>query len=800
MIIKTLSCERFAGLQDSTIRLDPGMNILLGKNESGKSTMADLMYHLFFRDVRIGKREVEDKAFADTYFPKGIEADGDIIDGSVTFQTEKGTYKLSKEWSFGGSLCRMTLPDGTRLSSETEIKQILSDILGYGKGIYDEVIFPSQKRRQSLLTALFPQGDRKKDSPDERLVQALASTVNKAVLETGGVALDQLEARLAEKIAQYELRWDDASQMPEGGRKRGLQNRWKNAGRVLEAYYALEAARELLKQTEETEQTVENLSAQFRDVRQQRRDAQEERDRFATVQSILQNRENLRQLLMTAQRQIRQMETDLELWPIVLSQKASAEKLSHELYAAQILELDAAVKELFNTQSRKQEELDALGIVTRDTLRDAQELNLSIRTNQAKLQGMNLSARIRRFSDTDIQVTAAASGTTVPVEGDSFSITEAVTITVPDVLQLQLMPKGIDLDALQMQLTENRNKLAGILQENRVNSLEELRQNMERGQELAKQIQALNQQIQVKLGALSLEELKAAAASVTAPDRLKDALRAELMALCGNISADKFIGQKESQLQNLQQHYGSQEQLKDKLASARQEAEGYRRKLEDADQVPDAYQRITDPDRYFETLKQNVLNLENTLEKLEDKLRSAQPAADAPSAEDCREICQDLEERFAEEKRQLYRWRHIREVFLELKEQEKQDPTQDISQHFREYLSILTDHSLEMTSMDEKLQATFTSGHSRLTHGTLSEGTKDTIGLAFRLAMLEHLYPQGGAVAVFDDPFTDMDPSRTRQACALLQHFARNNQVLFITCDEKYLTLLSGKELSLIKD
>ena len=66
--------------------------------------------------------------------------------------------------------------------------------------------------------------------------------------------------------------------------------------------------------------------------------------------------------------------------------------------------------------------------------------------------------------------------------------------------------------------------------------------------------------------------------------------------------------------------------------------------------------------------------------------------------------------------------------------------------------------------------------------------------------MLEHLYPQGGAVAVFDDPFTDMDPSRTRQACALLQHFARNNQVLFITCDEKYLTLLSGKELSLIKD
>jgi len=75
----------------------------------------------------------------------------------------------------------------------------------------------------------------------------------------------------------------------------------------------------------------------------------------------------------------------------------------------------------------------------------------------------------------------------------------------------------------------------------------------------------------------------------------------------------------------------------------------------------------------------------------------------------------------------------------------------------------------------------------------LSEGTKDTIGLAFRLAMLEHLFPNGGGLVVFDDPFTEMDENRTKQACKLVQKFAdAGNQVIFVTCDNKYRSMLSG--------
>ncbi len=107
-------------------------------------------------------------------------------------------------------------------------------------------------------------------------------------------------------------------------------------------------------------------------------------------------------------------------------------------------------------------------------------------------------------------------------------------------------------------------------------------------------------------------------------------------------------------------------------------------------------------------------------------------------------------------------------------------------------MSVITDGILRLEAMDEKMSVRLSSGTHALTYDILSEGTKDTISLAFRLAMLEHLYPEGDGLAVFDDSFTDMDPKRRVEACRLISKFAEKNQVIFITCDEKYLEYLQG--------
>ena len=82
-------------------------------------------------------------------------------------------------------------------------------------------------------------------------------------------------------------------------------------------------------------------------------------------------------------------------------------------------------------------------------------------------------------------------------------------------------------------------------------------------------------------------------------------------------------------------------------------------------------------------------------------------------------------------------------------------------------------------------------------YGKLSEGTKDTVSLAFRLAVLDHLFPDGGGVIVLDDPCTDMDEGRAARSCELIQKYAGRHQVIFLTCREEYAGALGGNVIRL---
>ena len=53
MEIKRVSCDQFAGLLDREIDLDKGLNIIIGENESGKSSLVDLLYSLFLQSTSL---------------------------------------------------------------------------------------------------------------------------------------------------------------------------------------------------------------------------------------------------------------------------------------------------------------------------------------------------------------------------------------------------------------------------------------------------------------------------------------------------------------------------------------------------------------------------------------------------------------------------------------------------------------------------------------------------------------------------------------------------------------------------
>ena len=93
MKITNISCTQFAGTRDRNISFTDGVNVIYGKNESGKSTLVNLLSRTLFQNAKINGRT--DKEFCNLYFPsskRGSNIKGDFADGKVTFETKNGTY------------------------------------------------------------------------------------------------------------------------------------------------------------------------------------------------------------------------------------------------------------------------------------------------------------------------------------------------------------------------------------------------------------------------------------------------------------------------------------------------------------------------------------------------------------------------------------------------------------------------------------------------------------------------------------------------------------------------------------
>jgi uncharacterized protein YhaN len=223
-------------------------------------------------------------------------------------------------------------------------------------------------------------------------------------------------------------------------------------------------------------------------------------------------------------------------------------------------------------------------------------------------------------------------------------------------------------------------------------------------------------------------------------------------------------------------------------------------KEQESADIPEEYKRIPDPDAYRTSLDETVKQKRKTHEQaLKERSASKTRLEDAiEEAPDAAETLDQAARELSEAKALLKHWLHIQRVFQAQKEGIKTNPTQDIADRFTEYLQLISDGrvSSELPNTG-KLDMKIYSGNHTMDFDLLSEGTKETVSLAFRLAVLDHLFPEGGGVLVLDDPLNDMDPDRVAQSCRLIQECAKRHQVIFLTCRDEYLGLLGGNVIRL---
>lgn len=792
MRIKRVECEQFAGLQDRELEFEKGLNIVLGANECGKSTMIDLIYQLLFKDVKLDGRS--DDGFMDKYFPKKISGpQGDYIDGVLVFETDSGTFKLKKEWVKGVGSCKLTTPAGVSIKNTSEIKKILVSELQHRAGIYNEIVFPSQKRDQLAIESIMSALNKKSANLSETRLD-LTSTLTQAALETGGVSLEKIEKLLKSALAELSGRWDFTADAPEDSPKRAsYKNAWKNdAGLITKAYYEVDEIKSKQVEAENAERAIETVKAEIKNLLEKKKTAEKVRLDFQKYSGFLEQANLLSDAIEDLKIRINEHEEVRKQWPILSENLEKAKNL-------QLKRADAVIRDLYikalpveSEYLSISEKLQSLIKVDPADLKQVKNLLSKKQREEGKLSGMNVSAKIQKLGKTPIDITNISTGELIPVNDTEISISEAIEISVPDIMTMQLVPNGIDAGSVKSEIDSISSEIAEIYKKYGVSNDDELQEMADSYEELEKKVERLKLNLEKILGEHSWDDLQKENEELTDNVESEDTVNNQIANLCGLKSIESYIGSLESTVSTYEGKYHSLENLSETIVNLQNTLEGNQIKLESVTDIPEEFQNITDVVGYKASLEQEIEDCETQLDQHDTKLRELEQNLGDKSAEEYSEELNVKAALLEAKKTEYTHWLNIYNTFCMIKEKTVGNPVEDIAENFNEYLSLITDGGVQLTSLDEKMLASLASENNSLTYEILSEGTKDTITLAFRLAMLEHLFPQGNGLAIFDDPFTDMDPTRVNNACKLIQKFAESNQVIFVTCDKKYVEYMNA--------
>ncbi len=791
MKLKNISCTQFAGVRDQNVSFTEGLNVVCGNNETGKSTLVNLISRTLFQNAKLDRRK--DKDFFELYFPgarKGSSLTGDFADGKISIETEKGIYILSKEWGVDPR-CTLSTPDGV-IRDPNSIRECLKEELHYGEGVYSELLFSSQRNTDLSLQTILD-AEKKSDAKQE-----ITRAVSQAFSESGGISTDAIEQAIQEKIDEIAGKhWDFEQEAPM--RKAG---RWSaGMGEILKAYYAMEDAKNVLAEISYMEEEADRALGEYLRKDEETKKAETAYQEFQMFASRIAVQRERKKAAERIEQELTKISEVLRLWPEYEKRLENAQKLKNEMTDCELLEKYQAAKGIIDEINLLQEGMEGLTCPSDLEIQQVKTAGRRIEMLENRFCGMNLYAAVQMYGEHEVEITSLRTGERVDLKNGGAAIAEAVQVTIPGVLAMQLSPADVDIEKIEAEIAEETAFLQQIFEKYHVQTSMELEDLAKRIREAKTGVDNGMARLEMLLGDIDFKDLENATARIKTPVRPMQNVQEEIFELCGRMELGTFLAKTEAMLENYVAEYESMFKLKEKSLSLETE----RRNAESANaetlEIPSEFLEVSDPETYLEKLKNDLKHKQELRENaLTEKTAAVSRLENIREriSEDPLEAAETAEQNFNETCSLLRHWMHIAEVFRMEKEKLQEHPLEDLADYFAKYLSMISDGNLSMEFPEpHKLDLKIYSENKLLDYEKLSEGTKETVSLAFRLAVLDHLFPEGGGIIVFDDPLTDMDEQRMRCSCSLIRECAKRHQVIFLTCREEYARLLQGNVIKL---
>lgn len=792
MRLKHYLAEQFAGMREADVSFSDGMNVILGSNEAGKSTMISAIYSILFVPSKLDKRKNKD--FMELFFPSSHAA---TIDATLEFSHQGKEYSLTRVWDRNGTESAVKLTQaGGAVSRGTEAESKLKEILQYGAAVYGNLIFGRQNYIKEILAWCFDFfASRGEDAAEVRNVIAAAFSA------AGGISEDKLASALESRMKSMSGRWDFEKDQPEGGR--GIERPWSNGkGSILEAYYAFKSAEQEYAEAVCVEEELAVKNQRYAQLTVQRVRLEEQQKNLQKQQETMQSRIQIQKLLEVVGKVKAEAIRAQEEWPglageikkaqMLLRQQAESERRKRkQAWLSQREEAQKLQKEIAALSEKVHKNNDIL-----EDYQKADRLSRALDKYRAILGSAKLHADIEIIRPYSASL-HLADGSIRTVEGlETMDIDGVFQVVIPNVGAFRISPQDLDVDSLIDKMQEEDQQLQQILKKYGAASLEDLETAKNEHQRTAI---LLNGKIQMqKKQVLTVTELQAEIdrleldLTIEMPDSLEDETAAFLKTHC-QPSLEACVAAMKAQIDNFESEYGALDQAAQREQDAHKELLKYQRQLAQMDEL-----QTLSPEEYQSKaagLQKSLKETEETTRQLQKDIITLQVSQkDLSEISEWKREVEKYREAWQNEKKKYQGYQQIKADIKKLQE-ESGDKFAKFNQKFDNYLGAITGNTLSMipaSGLELKSKNNQISDQ-RL----LSEGTKKTILLAFRLAVLEYFFPEGGGLMVLDDDLLDLDPGRRNQAARLLKEFAENHQVIAATCDPAIADLLGGNQITL---
>lgn len=787
MKIKSVSTDQFAGLMDKSISFEDGINVVYGKNESGKSTLVNLIYNTLFTPSKLKSNSEFNKAF----FPVNNEkrkVSYDTVDGTVKFTVADNIYKIQKSWGFD-SFSKFREGDEPLVKNGDVIRERLHEILSYNESLYRDVVFSDQVKSIDALKKFL-------DSKENDTKKDLADVMAKTVSETDGISADAILKKVQEKIDDMSKRWNIEK---DGPQKQGNGKNYVNGGAVWQSYFKLMNAQTNLNNFNQLKLNYDYLIAKYNSVQKRYEEKSDELKELNSSKSDIKRKNELNTLVSSLKNEKGRLFDDLKKWQESESDFKTLEFLLAEYENAYTVEKYKEAKKVSQKISEYDAELKALGEVDSADAQNSKALESKIKNLELKLRGMNIIANINLLNGSDVLVTSLATGNKIEVLGGIANIEEAVKIVVPDILEITLSPADVNVDEIKSEIDRMKKELSEILNKYRVKCADELKEQSDKISYLEIQIEKEQNKLNLIVSGSTFAEIEEKAKNIPTDIRSSEEVKLDINKVCAFDNAKNVKYASQENINNFKSKYTSVEELSNKITEKQNEITKNQDEL-DGIEIPEKLSTIRDIDSYINTVEAEAEAAETKRNDILKRKIQAEAEFEMQDEDALTDAKEKAEEELETKKAELKHWLHIKEVVVELKNSINANPMDDVADSFKKYLGIITDGKIS-TEFDDKEDgnvnvSVYTSDKS-VDFDKLSEGSKETVALAFRLAVFDHLFPDGDGVIVFDDPFVNMDADRTEKSIELIKGFAKKNQVIFLTCKEEYKTLLQGNRIDI---